>query len=698
MKVLNRLILTGLVVLAGVCQVVFGGPAESEQDRESLIRSYTLDKRVSDFPPTEDLSTPEAAYATIMRDYMATGASDAEWSKISTTKMKGTQRKTVSPEVVQDYLNARIVEVRIFKERTARVFAEMQENGTTGYDQRSLFFHNGRWLNSGQDGLAPTLEAARKTFARKCERLYKIDSERLGESVAARWNRPPVSDPEAYLKPYVDFLKKEGRQPHAFMMKAFKEHELVTMGEVHNRPRYWAFNAELVRDPAFAELVGTIYLELPLNHQSNINDFLAQNTCEKEIVVQMLRDLFELGWPCKPTLDFFVAVWEVNQELPSDKKLRIRLVDMQRPWEKIQERKDWQQYDVDRDLFMAQNILKDRQSYKYKRNGFFIVGMGHAMEELCYVDQATPRESSGWHLKQALGNQLFTVFQHVPVMTNKGRVSGRLGLGLIDTAFAQLDDRPIAFTLRSGPFGTLAFDGMPDFNVYGDFRDGYDAYLFLVPLESEILSPLIEGFYSKEFTSEIDRRYRLMGGKLLHESLTTPEGVTAMRASFWGQPRGWTRSLGPENVWHYGDDWQTKIRQERHRNVNRQELMTELDKIYQGIKEIDSEEYSWRTWEIEFGFNYLTMTNWPGMYRWWCDVTKEHPFESVEYGELSRNKEGLPQIKVTTTLQGGITFSKVFIFKYIPLQERWQAQYGLDLHLDPKWKAFPKTKINIITP
>ncbi|MBN2592315.1 MAG: hypothetical protein JXA81_02325 [Sedimentisphaerales bacterium] len=683
-------IVIDLVLLVCVCHIASGEPAKSEQG--DFIKVYEVNKKVSDFPEKEDLSTPEAAYATIMRDYMAKGASGVEWSKISTMKLKSTERRTVSPEMVQNYLNARIVEVRIFKERTARVFAEMQANGTTGYDQRSLFFHNGRWLNSGHDGLAPTLEAARKTFTRKCERIYKTNLERMGESDTARWNRPPIDNPEAHLQPYVDFLKKEGRQPHTFMMKAFKEHELVTMGEVHNRPRYWAFNAELVRDPAFAELVGTIYLELPLNHQENIDHFLSKAVCEKEIVINMLRDFMEWGWPCQPTLDFFIAVWETNQNLPEEKKIRIRLVDMQRPWEKILDRKDWGQYNVDRDFFMAQNILKDRRSSRGKqRHGFFITGMGHAMEEFYYIDHTTPHESAGWHLKQVLGDQLFTIFQHVPVMTNRGAVSGRLALGLIDTAFAQLEDRPVAFTLQNGPFGTLAFDGMPDGNIYGDFRDGYDAYLYLVPLESEIFSPLIEGFYSKEYTAEIDRRNRLMNGKHLDENLITPGGITTLRSSFWGQPRQWIRRLGPENAWHHGDQWKIKRQQEHLANVRREELTTELDKIYRGIREIDPTEQSWESWENKFGFNYLTMTRWDVMYKWWCDVTKEHPLESVEYGQLSRNNKGLPQIEVTTTLKGGITFSKEFLFEYDALQDSWQAQYGLDLHLDNKWKDFPET-------
>jgi hypothetical protein len=633
-----------------------------------------------------------------MRDFMATGASEAQWSEISTWKSQKTDRTTVPPERASEYLNAQIQEVIIYKNRLALVLAKMNEHGAIAYDPRMLFLNNGRWLNSGQDSPTLTIEEARYLFARKCEGAYQHNRRQLSEAVEPRWNRAPVGDPEAYLKPYVDFLSDQGREPHAFMMDALKEYSLVVVGEIHNRPAYWAFNSELVRDPAFAQAVGTIYMELPSNHQGNIDSFLARDTCEKELVIRMLRDFFELGWPCRPTLEFFIAVWEANQKLPSDKKLRVRLVDMQRPWEKIQKREDWRAYDVDRDLLMAQTILADRRACPDKRNGLFIVGMGHAKERLRCSDQTTPYRSAGWHLRQSLGDQLFTVFQHAPVMTNRGVTSGRLALGLIDSAFARLNDRPMAFTLQQGPFGKLPFDGMPDEEAYGTFRDGYDAYLYLTPLENEILSPLIEGFYSDEFMPEIDRRYRLMYGRPLFRDIPmpTPQRVTEMRAAFWGRPRDWARRLGPENAWRYGDDWQAVITRQRHLGATREELIGELDKVYRGIKEIDPQKYVWEfsarnSWEKSFDFDYLTMTDWPAMYDWWCSVIKEHPFESVEYGELSRNKEGLPQIIVTTRLQGGVAFSKAFTCEYLPLEQRWQAQYGLDMHLDPQWKDFPKT-------
>jgi hypothetical protein len=43
MKALNRFALTGFVVLAGVCQFVLGGLAESGQD--NLVRVYEVNKK-----------------------------------------------------------------------------------------------------------------------------------------------------------------------------------------------------------------------------------------------------------------------------------------------------------------------------------------------------------------------------------------------------------------------------------------------------------------------------------------------------------------------------------------------------------------------------------------------------------------------------------------------------------------------------
>ena len=58
-----------------------GSPAPTSAGAE---RVYEVHKKVSDFPDREDLSTPEAAYATIHRAYAAEG--DAAWLRLSAPK------------------------------------------------------------------------------------------------------------------------------------------------------------------------------------------------------------------------------------------------------------------------------------------------------------------------------------------------------------------------------------------------------------------------------------------------------------------------------------------------------------------------------------------------------------------------------------------------------------------------------------
>ena len=99
-------------------QQVVDAPHEAVQNKP-LLRSYTVNKNVADFPPARDLSSPESAYATIMRDFMATGASPSEWSEISLWKANGTERISVSAERAANYLNAYICEVIVYKDRLA---------------------------------------------------------------------------------------------------------------------------------------------------------------------------------------------------------------------------------------------------------------------------------------------------------------------------------------------------------------------------------------------------------------------------------------------------------------------------------------------------------------------------------------------------------------------------------------------------
>lgn len=533
------------------------GWALAEEPAE--VQTYEVHKRMTDFPDREDLSTPEAAYFSIHRGCLAQGTSAFIALSVPelAARMRAAEPKSqpLPKEAAEAYRAAEVLEVHVWKKNYACVIARIPRKDHS-LDLRFLRSIDGRWLNEGNDG-ASNLEQAREKIAK--QRQFVATQE-------LRDSRPAVANPAAHLEPFVEFLRQEGREPQAFLLEAMAQHRLVILGELHHRPRYWAFDADLVRAPQFAERVGVIYLELPSHDQPAVDRFLAASSYDPQPVIEMLRDNLWTGWPDQAMLDFFRTVWEVNQTLPSAQRLRIVLVDMARPWKEIEKREDWKKYDVDRDQFMAENIVRDLQQTSDPRHALFIVGYGHAMLDLRGAD-GRPMRSAGWHLRRQLGaSEVFAVFPHGPVTTNMGQVSGRLALGLFDTALAALDNRPIAFPLDHGPFGDLLFDADPERLTPDSYGKGYQAFLFLGPIEEEVFSPLIPGFYTDEFVRELDRRWRVMEGRGLLEAgiIRRLDGAsfTAMMGETWGQPRrDWSAErLGPLDAWHHGSRYRDALR------------------------------------------------------------------------------------------------------------------------------------------
>jgi len=467
------------------------------------------------------------------------------------------------PRLPKEYaaglLNAEIIEVHVWDETRAEVIAKMKDYGPKPdqLDRCSLERVKGQWLNRGDEHYG-TLAEARKSVAdvRRYEMARRLHA-----------NGPAVADPAAHLQPFVDFLKHEAKDPQQFVLDAIGKHRVVIMGEIHHRPRYWAFDAALVRSPEFARRVGVIYLELPSNDQPLVDRFLADAKYDPEPVIEMLRDNLWMGWPDQPMLDFFRTVWEVNRKLAESQRLRIVLADMARPWKQIRKRDDWRKYDVDRDQYMAEHIVCDLEKHAAdKRHALFIVGYGHAMLNLTWAG-GEPMKSAGWHLREKLREtNVFAVFPHGPVITNGGQVSGRLARGLFDTAFAAMGNKPMAFPLDRGPFGKQIFDADPERLTRDPYGKGYHAYLYLGPLEDEVFSPLIPGFYSDEFVRELDRRWRVMEGKGLVEAglVKRLDGASfaAWMGRNWGQPRReWSADqLGPLEAWRYGSHFRDAMR------------------------------------------------------------------------------------------------------------------------------------------
>jgi hypothetical protein len=682
-RVLARRVRLLVAILFLLCPSVYG------QEAAGPLWVYAVNQKAADVP-ADDFSTPERAAAGIAR-LMARGGSDAEWARVDYRHRAGLAVK-LPPDEATAYRAGTIREVHVYKQRIARVIMEVtRPSAQPGFDQRDLLLAGGEWLNAGHDGIANTIENARATFVRKCEALYRSRLKDLGETVPGVVIRQKVERPEDSLRPFVDFLNREGREPKAFTLDALARHQLVILGEVHHRAGYWAFYSSLVADQRFARDVGTIYLELPTNGQPLVEQFLAAPTLDTAPVIRVLRDMFEMGFPDQPMLDFFATVWKVNRGLDRDRQIRIVLVDMQRPWGQIQKREDWARYDVDRDKYMADNIVSDlRGPSAGRRHALFIVGHAHVKLNFKYGDGKTYTSDAGSLLVRQLGaDAVYAFFPHKPVMTNAGRVDGRLALGLFDSAFAAVGNRPVAFPLSKGPFGEQPYDAEPDNpSAIGTYADAYSAYLYLGPLEKEIFSPLIPGFYTEEHVKEIDRRSRLMYGQSFQEMSGQPatnvDNVVAWMKATWGQPQAWTTRLGPMNAWTLGDGWKEIVRQEKQQSAEKhpETLATAARNMFAAIQQAASQA-NYRM-QLSRAVNY-TAGRWYDQWAVWIRTNlAANPIVRVELGEAAARDTSagrLPAIPYTLTLKDGSTLQGVVPMLYDPLTDRWGGFTGLDWHV-----------------
>ncbi len=653
---------------------------------ETLIKVYQINKKVSDFPEAEDFSTPESAYATINR-LSATG-DQSFWPRVSVNRAASRMDPNAAPvqlssDVVKGRLEANIVEVRLFDSRLAMVIAEESANGKTVFDMRSFELEDSQWKNAGND-VSGDLDEARARFDIRCSRLIQ------------RPTRSGIDNPEAYLKTFTDFLTENGSDPHTFVMDALKDHKLLIIGEVHHRPIYWAFNSSLASDPEFGDHVGAIYLELPANQQETVDAFLAEPTCRKDLIIKILRDMMWMGWPDQPMLEFFEAVWYANAQLPEEKKLRIVLADMHRPWDKLETRKDFRQYRVDRDEFMAEQVIKDIESHPDDdRAGLFIVGVGHTAKDFKFFGNH-PHKTAGWHLTQKFGKEnVYAIMQHRCVMTNNGQVSGRVGLGLFDSAFSAQNNKPVAFTLEQGPFGEQPYQAQPDTPVFSKYRDGFNAYLYLGPLEDEIFSPLIPGFYTDEHVKELDRRHKMLFGQGWVEAYNMPEPnaesfIDWMSGEYggWGRPRDWTRKLGPIDAWVYGDNWEHKIQLAKHRDAleHPDELIQAAEKLFNAIRDADYDSFvggkNWNHFPSD-EVDYQVGRNYPGWVAWSCKTFANNSIQDVQIGEVLWSDKGLPAVRYSITLNDGKVLTGELPFRYNARLNGWTGIEGIDWHLQP---------------
>lgn len=466
-----------------------------------------IEKQVKDFPlDSINLSSPLDYY--LSRAQVRLSGKYKKWRDISTSMFD--YSADVPDEVIDDYfrnyiLNETIDRIVTYRDSVAAIVT--RNDGEDYLLLSTCWLEDGRWVNRGQ-GLATDLEDAQEKISRQLpELLYNLPR-------VAVINNMPTD-----VEPFAAFLTNIDQSPEEFLLDMLKSHKLVVNGEYHRRKVSWDMLERLISLPEFPDKAGCIFMELPSWHQPTMDKFMSSPTLDSDLIIQIFQDEQPNGWWDRGEFEFLCKLWEINQSLPADKKVKVMLADYQIPYSKITNEEEVKEAE-DRNTHMANLIADNIENSPDKRNSLFLVGCAHAYKS----DQAgiasaahgkAPELTAGAQLTRLLGDKnVFTVFQHVMPGDNNGGNKSAIRGGIFDEAFRRNGNRPVGFKLSGSPFGAEPFDGIYEIKyktATGSYADNFDGYLFLRPLEDEPKAvPLIE-IFTDEFVKEMQRRAAVMG-------------------------------------------------------------------------------------------------------------------------------------------------------------------------------------------
>jgi hypothetical protein len=176
----------------------------------------------------------------------------------------------------------------------------------------------------------------------------------------------------------------------AVVLQAFETHDIVMLGEIHNNKQEYEWLQSLVANPAFADRVDDIVMELGNSlYQKSVDRYVAGEAVPIEEVQRYIageaipieevqrawRNTLGLGPPPPIYGDFYKTVRETNMRRHGKHQMRVLCGDPYIDWDEVKTKEDIGPFLGHRDQWYAQ-VVKDEVLAKHHR-AFLIAGSGH---------------------------------------------------------------------------------------------------------------------------------------------------------------------------------------------------------------------------------------------------------------------------------------------------------------------------------
>jgi hypothetical protein len=160
------------------------------------------------------------------------------------------------------------------------------------------------------------------------------------------------------------------------IIRAFENHAIVMLGEVHGNKQEYEFLRSLVASPDFEDRVDDVVLEYGNSlYQDTVDRYVTGERVPIEEVQKAWRNTTAIGAPSPVYGWLYQAVLEANRKRSKGHRMRIVLGDVYVTWDQVKTREDLGPFVANRDPYYA-TVVKEQVISRH-RHALLIMGFPH---------------------------------------------------------------------------------------------------------------------------------------------------------------------------------------------------------------------------------------------------------------------------------------------------------------------------------
>lgn len=384
----------------------------------------------------------------------------------------------------------------------------------------------------------------------------------IGTSLKAK---SQYQTPDSIVK-YIDFLGAQKLSAKEYILDLLDRYDIVIFGErTHMEFSQYELLKDLFSDKRFQNKVGDIFMEIGgSNFDKKINKYLLspnltkEQSIEKALEIQQNSSWYPI-WDRYNYHYLLTSLYDINRNLPLNKKLKLHPTDIPIDWSKIITENDVKEYIANlkvqdsRDSVMAANLIAyiaQNSKRKSNRKKYFVIwNLPHASKgtwqlgndiriksAASYIFEKFPTNTANVMINTESGKGIFSANQGgletVPILDGK-----------FDAALEYMGINDVGFDLKNSPLQGELFENFPMTDSLATNEKIFTGFVFYKAYPEQKFVTGIPGILSPKFLNELKRRVEIFPifnssqiSKLNYADYKTPPDLV----TYWQKVEYWS--------------------------------------------------------------------------------------------------------------------------------------------------------------